>query len=155
MLLCLVAVKASVKSAVSAVRLLLSYLLQTGSSLAEQASSCKDGPELLSLAQRCMQLWECRRIISCSKLPHSNPEQELLAALCVLRVQTGQGPRQPVAAARSATAADLKRRYQRLALLVHPDKVVAEHQQQVGLFDEAFKVLGKAHDLASSYCAAS
>lgn len=130
--------------------------LQSGNPrLAVAASSCKDQPELLSLAQHSMQLWECKHVISCSKLPDSNTEQELLAALCVLRVQTGQGLRQPAAAARSADAADLRKRYQRLALLVHPDKAAPEHKQQACQFDEAFKVLGRAYALVSSYCAAS
>lgn len=101
-----------------------------------------------------MQLWEVQRILSCSRLPHSNAEQELLAALCVLRIPTGQGPRQPAAAARAVAASDLKKRYQKLALLVHPDKVSAEHQKRVAEFGEAFKVLGKAHALLSSHCAA-
>jgi hypothetical protein len=103
------------------------------------------------MAWRCMQLWECKRIISCSKLPRSTKEQQLLAALCVLRVQTGQVPRQPVAAARSVGAADVKKRYQRLALFVHPDKVVPEHQQQTSQFEDAFKLLGQAYELVSSY----
>lgn len=129
--------------------------LQTGSALREQADNCTDQSELLSLAQRSMQLWECKRIISCSSLPHNNTEQELLAALCVLRLQTGQGPRQPAAAARAATASELKKRYQRLALQIHPDKVFAEHQEQLSQFDDAFKVLGKAQALISTYCAFS
>lgn len=120
----------------------------------DQARCCTVQSELLILAQRCMQLWEVQRIISCSKLPHTNEEQQLLAALCALRVPTGQGPRQPAAAARSLDSADLKRRFQKLALLVHPDKVLLEHQEMTGEFDLAMKFLGSANALLSSHCAA-
>jgi hypothetical protein len=128
-------------------------MLQTGSSIAQEARYCTIQSDLVSLAQRCMQLWECTRLITCSKLPHTNDEQKLLAALCALRMPTGQGPRQPAAAAHKLTAADLKRRFAKLALLVHPDKVLAEHQDRIEDFDVAMKYLGSANALLSTKCA--
>lgn len=85
--------------------------VEIGSPLASQAASCSDQDELMLMAQHGLQLWECKRLQRCSKLPQGNSDQQLLAALCVLRLQTGQGPGQPWQAAQAASAGELQPRY--------------------------------------------
>lgn len=97
-------------------------------------------------------MYECRRLIRCGQLPDNTTQQLLLAAQCTLRVYTNQAPHEAAAAARALALPDLRRRYQRLALAVHPDKVWPEHQGMMASFEEAFKVLGQAHQLLSDYC---
>jgi len=126
--------------------------LQYGSASSSHVSSCNDKQDLQQLAQRSLQVYECRRLIRCGELPHSTTEQQLLAALCTLRFYTNQAPHEAVAAARALALPELKRRYQRLALAVHPDKVWPEHQGMLASFEEAFKVLGQAHQLLLGYC---
>ena len=126
--------------------------MQCGKPVAAQVSSCCTKEELLDLAQRSLQVWECRRILRCSQLPQATTDQQLLAALCVLRVQTGLLPGQPVEAARAASAADIQRRKKKLGFIVHPDKLHVSHRHALlHDFEDAFKHLGAAQDLLGKY----
>ena len=129
--------------------------LQYGSSSSSHASSCTDKQELQELATRSLQVFECRRLLTCGSLPYDTTEQQLLVALCVLRAYSHTAVSDARAAARALVLPDVKKRYQRLALVIHPDKVAPEHQGMAASFDEAFKVLGRANELLTQHCGAS
>lgn len=96
-------------------------------------------------------MWECKRILQCSKLPTNSTQQEVAAALCVLQLEFGTAAGTAMDAAGAVTVAGLRRRYQQLALRVHPDKMHGDHRASQQQFDEAFKQLGKAYALLCSY----
>ncbi|KAF6256106.1 hypothetical protein COO60DRAFT_1702471 [Scenedesmus sp. NREL 46B-D3] len=109
--------------------------------------------DLLRLAKARTQLWEWRRLNLCgSFMANSGGASgevsllQLQAAMAVFRVDCPAG----ADATRSVRDAkdSLKRTYNKLALLVHPDKANQNgHEAYRSVSEEAFKVLNSANDL--------
>lgn len=107
--------------------------------------------DLLRLAKSRTQLWECRRINLCGTLM-ADPRFLLNAAMAVFRIACSAG--QDAVAAVKAVKSTLKQTYKTLALTVHPDKVEqCNCTEYRGVFSDAFKVLGNAHELLTKVAA--
>eukprot|EP00878_Enallax_costatus_P007663 GHUV01008022.1.p1 GENE.GHUV01008022.1~~GHUV01008022.1.p1 ORF type:complete len:387 (+),score=98.96 GHUV01008022.1:1396-2556(+) len=88
--------------------------------------------QLHDLARSSTKAWECKRLQQCGAMMHQYKHNQLLrlqAALCVFRLECVGGELPTVVAKREGEV--VKREWQKLVRVVHPDKAVNEHQQHI------------------------
>ena len=111
-----------------------------------------------------LKIWECRRLLRCAAAleacsssmaaglssPEAAKHQLLTCAVAALRLHSCTVEAGDCYNDDSGSGSMRSRRraaYRKLALLLHPDKAPVELRGVLCLFEEAFKVLGKADDL--------